>query len=1117
MRTFKKFKLLEIFLLFLLSLTPLLWYKASNSLALGHDMGYPLSPIDHFLDRIFTWTNRGGLGSDQQIAVGGFFLHGIEAFINYLGFSVFDTQKIVFIFWMFMPMFAMYLLANSFFPLKKQWFLRLFISIFYVFNHFNLQAWSIAERTKFSVLTAIPLMSLLFFKLEQKNINKLKAFFLIALVFFLFNGGGTPPFFGPVALILILVCLYFLILDLKNKKSFSDSCVSQIKNLSYFIFTFTLVNAYWIFPLYGTYLTSYTQKITESGGLSGINAWIETLSTNTTDINLLRFMGIPDWYDNILHPYSQKFLNSSLLILVSYILGFLVIFGILLMKTKIEKKVITFFAVIFVFSVVFASGYQDPFGWFYKLLINYLPGFSVFRTPFYKFGVTLWFAGSFLIAFGIYKLVNIAKINKFFKNFIFGLSIIFLLLYNYPFFNGSFFDFMKDPYSTMVQLPEYVLESKDALDKVRDGRVFLLPPQEEEKKADQYKWGYWSTTLLTSSLTNTATLSNDHSKSNIEAYLILQTQNALKNKDLPLFYKYSNLLGVSHILLREDYSSNRFIQDYKYVLEENSGNFSLVWNLGDWSLFEIKRNDNISKSLSIVTKEDSIKNPELVFYVDSYITAPKGKGFDYISVPEVYLSRCLGCDKSIYIWSNLSEPERFWPGTLFFPFVKKAEDEYFFNLKSDSERIEYLAQTSLKRVREIDLMYIIYEATNEKIYKSLSYQQEDLIRILELLKNYSSSQDVYDLNLINKASITVNNELKLSYQILSKMMYDSSIFTRMQDNIDKLNSVKRVLESYDWISDENSLKFAFYLGKSGNYKINLDSDFFGKYIDGINEATLYVDDLATDEEKVFLDEGLHKFELKPITIPNIYKGDYERNIVSKNDSLGCINEKLTNLDKDSVYNVSFQTKVLDGNSPWIEIVTEDQSKSLNLKKYIVNQALSSNPNIWKEIEFDFSTTEFPQDVLEINICVYPKEGIPSNTLVKDIQIKNNLPLNLILSKIEEKPNLVLSDFTFTKINNTKYIGTYQKVSNLSEFIILPTGYNDNWKLNVTDKRTGKSYILDSQKHLVANGYANGWVFDVSGEYDLEAYYLPQRWYVLGWGISLFSIIFIGLYILVKKL
>ena len=75
-------KKIEILLLLIVGLAPLLWYK-SGYIGLGHDMGFPLAPVEHFLDRLYTWTDRlGPFGSNSVQVLPGVFIHGLEAFLS---------------------------------------------------------------------------------------------------------------------------------------------------------------------------------------------------------------------------------------------------------------------------------------------------------------------------------------------------------------------------------------------------------------------------------------------------------------------------------------------------------------------------------------------------------------------------------------------------------------------------------------------------------------------------------------------------------------------------------------------------------------------------------------------------------------------------------------------------------------------------------------------------------------------------------------------------------------------------------------------------------------------------------------------------------------------------
>src|SRR3989344_3358830 len=203
---------LEILFLLIVGLVPLLWYK-DGFIGFGHDMGFPLAPVDHFLDRLYTWTNRlGPFGSDQIQVLPGFFIHSIEAILSTLGFSILSVQKITYIFWFVLPGITMYILLRYLHPEKEDYTIRLSGSLFYMMNHYLLQAWTIAERTKFSLVAALPLVVLLIIKVLHKKESPVKNSILLALVLFFLNGGeGIPILISLFIVILVTVVLFFFL------------------------------------------------------------------------------------------------------------------------------------------------------------------------------------------------------------------------------------------------------------------------------------------------------------------------------------------------------------------------------------------------------------------------------------------------------------------------------------------------------------------------------------------------------------------------------------------------------------------------------------------------------------------------------------------------------------------------------------------------------------------------------------------------------------------------------------------------------------------------------------------------------------------------------------------
>jgi hypothetical protein len=118
---------------------------------------------------------------------------------------------------------------------------------------------------------------------------------------------------------------------------------------------------------------------------------------------------------------------------------------------------------------------------------------------------------------------------------------------------------------------------------------------------------------------------------------------------------------------------------------------------------------------------------------------------------------------------------------------------------------------------------------------------------------------------------------------------------------------------------------------------------------------------------------------------------------------------------------------------------------------------------------------------------------------------------------------------FKKINPTKY--TIEVNATSPFFLILSENYNKQWKAYISDRAVFEKYdqlnITEAKpefrfdmrdisyllyppsfdnSHFLANGYANGWHINKTGNYSITLYFLPQSYFYLGLLISLISLI-----------
>jgi len=237
-----KKNILEFLIIIISGFSPLLWFRKSE-IILGHDAGLTLVPVSHFLDRLYAWTERFGFGNDQTEAIPGFFIHGLEALIGLFTKDIQLVQKTAFIFWFMLPGITMYYLASKISKKHNLSFFVLPVSLFYMFNHFVLQGWFVAERTKFSLYAALPLIVCFLFDWEEKKRKTITTSILIALTLFILNGEGSLPLFGGLIISILLFIFWYLYQGFTRYRLKELIILFLLTGLIYI-----LLNSYWIFP-----------------------------------------------------------------------------------------------------------------------------------------------------------------------------------------------------------------------------------------------------------------------------------------------------------------------------------------------------------------------------------------------------------------------------------------------------------------------------------------------------------------------------------------------------------------------------------------------------------------------------------------------------------------------------------------------------------------------------------------------------------------------------------------------------------------------------------------------------------------------------------------------------
>ncbi|MAF36420.1 hypothetical protein CL622_04880, partial [archaeon] len=743
----KRFRLpsinFELLFILFIGLIPLLWYK-DGFMGFGHDMGFPLAPIDHFQDRLYTWTDRlGPFGSNSIQVLPGVFMHGLEALLASFGIHLLEVQKITFIFWFVLPGITMYVLLRFLHPAKGDYPVRIFGSVFYMMNHYLLQAWTIAERTKFSIVAALPLVVLLIINVMYKKASPLKNSILLALVLFFLNGGEGIPLLITLFVVGVTTIITFFFLS-------NDNFWPKIKRL--FIFSFLsllfwiLLSSYWLYPYFTSYDQTFGQRFEEAWGTAGAISWSQGVSASTSWINLFKLQGIPDWYSSPTHPYANAFFSNPILIFLGLMFPIIALVGWL--KRRVGEKLVLntriYFLVLLLIAVPLSAGSHSPLGIFYDYLLVNFPGFVMFRSGFFKFGMIIWFAYAYLIAVGLKELIGWIKIRfalrfqKFVPAIFTGSFVLFIFIYNYPFFTGSFFDYAESR-STMVNVPGYIFEAKRELDRNKfSTRTLYLPNTDLRTEYIEYDWGYFSLVDLPDAMGRKSSVTNDVLTRTNETNLIVGT--------LSEYIKFGNsnlvkFTGVDRVIVQNDFVSPDYENNPLSGIEESftkSKDFTLDKSIGRWDFYGYNKETipQIYSPSAITFISAGKEDLDIVVNLPGVLDTPSFLRSDYpedSNNKEIYdkiviQARCADCPLTDSYQIYFSTSKVLIPGTTFYELGKFITSVRKYLAGSPNARLEINLSISTTLISDLGSI----QAKSDE--KGVRVVVRDLVKNLEEIK-----------------------------------------------------------------------------------------------------------------------------------------------------------------------------------------------------------------------------------------------------------------------------------------------------------------------------------------------------------------------------------------------
>lgn len=1150
-------KIFEIIIIFLLSLTPTIWLR-SNEVILGHDSGFRIHPFNHLVRLFYSWNPNINFGTDWTLFKGLIVTQLPETIFTGLTQSVHYGQILTFIFWFFLIGLSIYLFVNAFFGEGRYWFLRLFTSIFYMYNFFLLQGWFIAERAKFSLYAALPLGLTVIYKTLHGQYSLLKGTMLFSFIFLFLNGGGSPPLYGAIVLTYATAFFYVALISLRSGNK--QALIHVGKTALVFVIGIITVNAYWIWPQLNLFLNHYADSLISMGGFQGILAWEAVVSKNSSFLNLLRFQGISDWYGNAFHQYAQEYLNNPLLVLMSFVPMFILLLGLwnLNQGEKGDRRLPLVYLMLFIFFIglIFTAGSHPPLGFLYVLFIQRIPGFAIFRSAFYKFGPAVWFSGVFLTGYFLNLLIQMRVSRKWLASGFRALALVAIVAYHYPFFASNFFLWNK-PFSTKVHIPEYVTQMSDYINLHATGnsRMLLLPPLDSSFAADSYAWGFWSLDLLPRLVIDTPVVAND-SKVSLPELLY----DYLKGNNTSEFLRLAGRLHIDKVLVRDDVlyndklTTSQSLSAYEDNLRLMPG-VSLERQIAKWRLYSLTVpdfapifyvpdvlaevntkfltldtliSDGYWSSRSAVVYNDQLINKNNA-QVNAFVSRSYVQAECIMCIPDEFQNRAGGIQISSV---------RLLPDSKFYSLVRVKEEKQVNRVRDiPTQRIDADLGLATKRLAELSAM-VIRESKSESDAMTL----DTIERYKQFIEDALNQTALLHEDQRNQARIKVLSYLVQHRTYLSALENKRRI---LEDDFDKLSfyihDKTSAVENQTWMSrSADDLKYSFILVEDGKYDIHVSQipkSPLKVLLDGAEIKTF---------DGVNLSKGIHTMELwlpKPDDLLQVLEASAGGELTIHYGEK--ISYGIKDFNPQRKYAVSFDYKILNGRAPTFVISQYDnQNKTTPVAKSKTD--LESQSNIWKTVNQTFTPiSSADKAVMEFYISGFGnKESV---VLLNNFKVYNFSVPSIFLTKDVPIASGTVPQITYTTINPTEYVIHIDHATD-PYLLVFNQSFDTGWRAYVSspyygqentrmprinyadgdakeppnDYRLVNNYTLksffhkpiDEANHIPVNGFGNAWIINQTGSYDIYVDFIPQNIFILSMAASgLAVVVLIGLYIL----
>lgn len=535
--------LMDALLLLLLGLLPATWF-GPGELAAGGDIGFPLDPIGWFIYRQQLWDYRVNAGAAAAVHATTLSFHAIQAALAAWGMPLVWVQRLAYVFWNTAIGFSIYGLLRVIEPGRDRRLFRWIGIGIYVLNPFLFNAWEAGKASILSAFVLFPCLLTLLIGMLHRQWPRIPSLAGVALIAVLTGGVGADP---PLCALLLVVGIIAAGLVGPSRPAQHPWRV-----LCLVVIVWLLASASWLLP-YAWELGTKALEATEPGlGAFNLGSWLKGISTHTSLFNVARLQATWDWYYTWnLEPYSAyavRYFSNPLLIVISLLWPVMAFGALLGRRTRLKWL----FAALGLLGVFGGAGVHPPTGGVFLWLTEHAPGFFVFRSPYYKFGILVPLSYAVLIPYawtdGWQWLRRRVSRDVPWRSMTGGLLLAANLIYATPLLTGEIIYTHRHSASTRLQIPPYVMAAARWLSTTAGpGRILSLP----QDVADMYRWGYGSLAhVLTLACDRAIFRGIDETTPTDQLRNLCYT--SLYQGSTPFLSELLDVLGIRYLLLRKD-------------------------------------------------------------------------------------------------------------------------------------------------------------------------------------------------------------------------------------------------------------------------------------------------------------------------------------------------------------------------------------------------------------------------------------------------------------------------------------------------------------------------------------------------------------------------------------